>query len=60
MRLAERGGVEFGLVAEMVVDSGEINPGAFGDLAGGRRAKATFREDLARRVQQALAEFADG
>ena len=60
MRLAEGGGVEFGLVAEMIVDGGEVDPGALGDLAGGGRTEAALREDLARRVQEALAKFADG
>ena len=58
VHLAQHAGVEFSLVAEIIIDRREVDPGALGDLAHGGRAEALFGEHLARRVQQTLTQLA--
>ncbi len=52
--------VEPGLVGEVVVDGGQVGPGAAADVADLRAAKALFREDLARGLDQPQARAVRG
>ena len=57
--VAYDGGVEFGFIAEVIIDGCRVHAGPIGDLFGGGGV-AMFRENLAGGFNEASASFLSG
>jgi hypothetical protein len=55
--VAKDGGVEFGFVAEVVIDAGEAGAGAVGDVLDGGSMETALGEDFSGGAQKAAARF---